>query len=146
MQGNESFVESRWFIFGSFLECDFVPTTAHMLHRCVTVQRLTFCFSSSIFCAQLLQQNDLCNKFFRQFHRVRLKTFGVAVMVQRPEEDSSEGSVEELLLQCSPFAETPAAPDALANISLFEGTDGMMWKFVFLKRLLGMLQPNLSFF
>lgn len=44
-------------------------------------------FASSIFLTQLLKPSDLYNRFFHPFHRVRLKAFDVAVMVQCTEGD-----------------------------------------------------------
>lgn len=42
-----------------------------------------------------LPRVNLYNDFFRQFYRVRLKEFDVAIMVQQSEDNSSKGDVEE---------------------------------------------------
>lgn len=61
-----------------------------------------------------------------------MKVFDVAVMVQRSEEDSSEGDVEEPLLALRPSpVETSAALDLVANITMFEDADMPTWEFVF---------------
>lgn len=65
-------------------------------------------------------------------------------MIQRFEDGSSEGNVEEPQPPLPSSVEASAALEVPANIAVFEDTEGVMWNLVFSKGLLGMRQPKLS--